>query len=134
MINLQETERIKQAIEANPQDFAKIIEQTNLGVCITNAEGKFDYVNDNYCRMYGYTREELIGKSFLIVVPPESQQELSELHDKFIKLQVELQRTWEVVRKNGEIMKIYVDAGYTEKIDGKPHKLTFVFPADEKYR
>jgi hypothetical protein len=32
----------------------------------------------------------------------------------------------EVVNKAGEKIKISVDAGYTEKINGEPHKLTFV--------
>ncbi|TAE45380.1 MAG: histidine kinase, partial [Cytophagales bacterium] len=40
--------------------------------------------------------------------------------------QIEIFRTWEVVNKQGRKMSISVDAGYTDKINGEPHKLTFV--------
>ena len=131
MINLIETQRLKDAIEANPQDFQSIIEETDIAICITTEEGNFYAVNDNYCQLYGFEREELVGNSFLIVVPQATKQELSDLHDKFIDAQVELFRTWEVQRKGGELMKISVDAGYTEAISGKPQKLTFVVRADK---
>ncbi len=126
MIDLVETQRLKDAIEETPTKFRSIIEDTDLAICITTQEGNFYAVNNNYCKLYGYEREELVGKSFLIVVPPVTQQELSDLHDKFIDARIELFRTWEVQRKGGELIRIGVDAGYTDKINGEPQKLTFV--------
>ena len=126
MINLVETQRLKDAIDANPEDYAYIIENTDLAICITTEEGNFFAVNNNYCELYGFERTELVGNSFLLVVPKVTQTELKNLHDKFIDAQIELFRTWEVQRKNGELIKISVDAGYTEKISGSPQKLTFV--------
>lgn len=126
MINILETTRLKDEIEANSVDYAKIIENTDLAICITDKFGNFFAVNDNYCKVYGYTRTELIGNSFLMVVPEESKKELENLHDKFIEIQIEIFRTWEVVNKQGRKMSISVDAGYTDKINGEPHKLTFV--------
>ncbi len=126
MINLLETSRLKDEIEENPSDYEKIIESTDLAICITDKFGNFFEVNQNYCNAYGYTKEELVGNSFLMVVPQETKEELSHLHDKFIEIQLEVFRTWEVVNKQGEKMKISVDAGFTDKINGEPHKLTFV--------
>ncbi|TAE47643.1 MAG: PAS domain S-box protein, partial [Cytophagales bacterium] len=118
MIDLLETTRLKDEIEANPVDYAKIIENTDLAICITDKFGNFFAVNDNYCKVYGYARTELIGNSFLMVVPEESKKELENLHDKFIEIQIEIFRTWEVVNKQGRKMSISVDAGYTDKING----------------
>lgn len=126
MINLLETTNLKEQIEENPSNYKSIIENTELAICITDKFGNFFDVNENYCHTYGYSREELIGNSFLLVVPEESKKELEQLHDKFIEIQIEIFRTWEVVNKKGEKMKISVDAGYTDKINGEPHKLTFV--------
>lgn len=126
MIDLKETQRLKEAIEHNPQAYQNIIEDTNLAICITDEEGCYFDVNQNYCTLYGYTKEELIGKSFLIVVPPPKKEELSQLHEAFLEVQEELFRTWEVISKAGELMKISVDAGFTTKINGRPQKLTFV--------
>jgi PAS domain S-box-containing protein len=128
MINLIETTRIKEAIENAPQNYKEIIEDTDLGICITDENGYFWDVNENYCKIYGFTREEIVGQSFLLVVPDATKDELKDLHDKFIEVQIELFRTWEVQRKDKTIIKISVDAGYTEKINGEPQKLTFVSP------
>lgn len=130
MIDLEETNRIKKAIDNNPQDYRDIIEASNLAICITDENGNFWEVNANYCRLYGYEREELIGQSFLLVVPEQRKKELEGLHNKFIEIQEEIFRTWEVVNKSGEIIKISVDAGFTKKINGKPQKLTFVKKAE----
>ena len=127
-IDLFETKRLKKEIEEKPLEFKSIIENTNLCICITDAKGYFVAVNDNYCRVYGYSRYELVGKHFSIVVPGANVEELKRLHDKFIQDKYEILRNWEVVSKTGQRIKIQVDAGYTEKIDGKPHKITFVMP------
>ncbi|MFP4090104.1 MAG: PAS domain-containing protein [Cyclobacteriaceae bacterium] len=126
MIDLQETARIKEAIEANPQNFEKIIEDTKLAICITNEDQNFVAVNNNYLKLYEFEREELIGQSFLKVVPQETQDELAELHDKFIEIQIEMMRDWVVLSKTGKRMKISVDAGFSDKINNEPHKITFV--------
>lgn len=126
MIDLQETARIKEAIEKNPADFEKIIEDTDLAICITNEDQKFVAVNQQYVKLYEFDREDLIGEHFLKVVPQETQEELSELHDKFIEIQIEMMRDWEVLTKSGKKMKISVDAGFSDQINDEPHKITFV--------
>jgi len=126
MIDLQETSRIKEAIEADPANFEKIIEDTDLAICITDEDQNFAAVNNNYLKLYEFDREDLIGQNFLKVVPQENQDELSELHDKFIEIQIEMMRDWEVLTKSGKRMKISVDAGFSDKIKDAPHKITFV--------
>jgi PAS domain S-box-containing protein len=131
MIDLHETQRIKEKLVARPAAFADIIEGTHLGICITDPNGNYSAVNKAYCMLYGYKREELIGKSFLIVVQEQQKDRLQELHDMFMKLKDEIFRNWEVVKKDGSLIKISADAGYAADILGKPHKVTFVWPEDE---
>jgi len=126
MIDLQETARIKEAIEKNPADFEKTIEDTDLAICITNEDQHFVAVNEKYLKLYEFERNDLIGEHFLKVVPQETQDELSELHDKFIEIQIEMMRDWEVLTKSGKRMKISVDAGFSDQINDGPHKITFV--------
>jgi PAS domain S-box-containing protein len=130
MIDLHETQRIKEKLIANPEAFESIIERTHLGICITDPSGNYSAVNDAYCSLYGYHREELIGKSFLVVVQEQQKDRLQELHDMFMKLKDEIFRNWEVVKKDGTLIKISADAGYAADILGKPHKVTFVWPED----
>jgi PAS domain S-box-containing protein len=128
MIDILETERIKDEINATPSAVLEIIETTSdIGICITNDQGNFAAVNEAYTKIYGYTKSELIGNSFLMVVPPTNQENMDHLHRKFLKDKKEISREWEVVRKNGERITISVDTGYSEHIlGGGPHKITFV--------
>ena len=127
MINLTETKRIKDSINATPKKVLEIIESTTIGICITNDKGNFAAVNEAYTQVYGYEKKELIGNSFLIVVPTETKEQMVYLHDKFIKEKRELAKQWTVQRKNGELIEIEVDTGFSDQIfDKTPHKITFV--------
>lgn len=128
MIDHAELKAIQKNIDAQPGKFADIIEQTSMGVCITDAQGTFVAVNDNYTKLYKYSKAELVGKPFTLVVPTEHHGQLRQLHDQFMKYQTELTRNWTVKDKHGNDINIYADAFYTDKINGKPHKVTFVTP------
>jgi PAS domain S-box-containing protein len=103
-----------------------VIEKTPVAICITNEQHLYEYVNPAYCRLYGYQLEELIGKSFLIVVPEELQSEMESLHDQFMNREYELEGTWEVVTKDGSRRTILANAAYVVDEKGKPKKVTFV--------
>lgn len=126
MMNLAETQRIKDAIEKNPENFATIIETTQIGICVTNEEYLYVGMNTAYLKLLGYEREEMLGKSFLMVVPTQQQRELQQLHDDFITMQAEMFDKFAVVGKDGKLIYIDVDAGFNDKILGAPHKITFV--------
>lgn len=130
MIDLIETKQIKSEIEKNPENVLNIIEKTDLGICITDSNGNYAAVNNAYCRIYEYKKEELIGKSFTIVVPGTEEQ-MNTLHQKFLRDKKEILREWDVVTRNGKTIHISVDAGYSDKIFNKgPHKITFVQPEE----
>ncbi len=126
MIDLTETERIKNAIDKNPEKFEEIIENTKLGICITDENGIYVGMNANYLGILGYSKGEMLGKSFLMVVPKDHKEELKDMHDEFIEVQIEIFEKFAIVGKNGENISIDVDAGFSDKINGKPHKLTFI--------
>jgi PAS domain S-box-containing protein len=103
-----------------------VIEKAPVGICITNKDHLYEYVNPAYCRLYGYEEEELIGRSFMIVVPEEMRTEMGSLHDQFMNREYELQGTWEVVTKDGSRRKILANAAYVVDESGRPKKVTFV--------
>jgi diguanylate cyclase (GGDEF)-like protein/PAS domain S-box-containing protein len=111
-----------------------LISSSPLGVCITDEEGKFVFVNRAYCSLYGYRAEELIGEEFTIVVPDQDKDELRALHKTFITSSVEddtealteLQTQWTVINRHGEAVTIIANAVLLLGKDGKRSKATFV--------
>ncbi|MBK1647361.1 PAS domain-containing sensor histidine kinase [Rhabdochromatium marinum] len=116
------------------QRMLQVITATPVGICITNAQGMFEFVNPAYCRFYGYSAAELLGQHFTLVVPPDNQALMTELHDRFIAGHSEVRGEWEVVDRHGATRQIIADATLIEGNDGQPRKVTFIMDITERTR
>lgn len=109
----------------------KILNALPIGICITDKDGYFTYVNPGYREMLGYEKEELIGKHISMVVPKEGKAAMKQQHDDFMENHYELQGEWEAQRKNGEKFTVLANAAYLkDEIGGEPQKMTFVVDID----
>jgi PAS domain S-box-containing protein len=98
----------------------------NLSFCITDSQGYFVEVNDNYLDLYGFSREELIGNHFTMVVPEEFRPLLAAQHAAFIAGDTELPTQYTVQHKDGTLMNIVVEALRVEDEDEGTSKLTVI--------
>jgi PAS domain S-box-containing protein len=48
-------------IEKHHERYRHLVETMNDGLGVLDADGRFDYVNDSFCKMIGYPQEEIIG-------------------------------------------------------------------------
>ena len=119
-INLYKNNFIKQT------GLEKIFKKTPVGLCITDEKGYFELVNPAYCDIYGYQEEELLGRHFSVVATESNKEELTKLHDKFIKGESELRGEWEVQAKNGNRKIILADAARIQGPNENYKKVTFV--------
>ena len=109
------------------QDFYfKAFHAADIGTCITDKKGLFVEVNNAYCKIYGYTREELIGKHFSMVVPLQNRQAAKKLHDDFFDHKEEVPQEWVVQRKDGTYLNIFVSAGMIMSDNNAQYKVTKV--------
>jgi PAS domain S-box-containing protein len=131
----RDLQHIKSLFENDQELSYKVFQHMPIAICITNEDGYFTDVNATYCDLYGYTREELIGQNFSIVVPEETQPELVELHDQFMKDEYELSGRWRVQHKSNEQFDIISNAAHLQSIKTKePRKMTLVVRADELHQ
>ncbi len=82
----------------------------------TDKKGRIKYVNDKFCKISGYSREELIGKPHNVIRHPEMPKEVfKELWDR-----LKAGQTWSGVIKN-------------KAKDGSPYWVSsFIFPDPEE--
>ena len=119
--------QIKETAQEGGGITERILNVLPIGVCITDKEGIFTYVNPRYREIYQYEREELIGQHFTIMVPEKLKQRMIHLHKQFIEQKHEMHGEWEVQRKDGKKISILVSAAYLEdELNGAPQKMTFV--------
>ncbi len=124
--------QIKSSFEEDNKLSYEVFQQMPIGICITDSEGFFTDVNLTYCDIYGYSKEELIGKPFTTVVPDEYRSMLMKLHEEFLEKEYELQGRWTVQNKHSEKFEIITNAAflYDQQTQVKK-KMTLVVKAEE---
>jgi PAS domain S-box-containing protein len=103
-----------------------IYDTVGTAICVTDAHGHYVEVNKAYCELYGYMREELIGKSFTMVLPENMRELGQQIHDAFIAGAPEMPAEWKVMRRDGTLLDVYVVPTLMIRKDGTRCKVTAV--------
>lgn len=99
----------QQKLDEKTLIFDEYLEAMNVNNIISKSDihGKITYVNDNFCEVSGYTKEEVIGKPHSLLRDPEQKKEVF----KILWLTIQGGKTWKGIlrnkKKNGEFY--YVD-------------------------
>lgn len=60
--DITERKRAEEALRASEQRFRLLVETMNEGLATLDKDARFSYVNDRFCQMLGYARDELLGR------------------------------------------------------------------------
>ena len=95
---LKKINEIKKELKKNTliQQYQTITDESSI-ISKTNKEGIITYVNDTFCEISGYTREELIGKSHNIL---RSKEESIQLFENLWRRISQKKKVWTGVIKN----------------------------------
>jgi len=103
-----------------------VYDSADIGICVTDAERRFVMINAAYCRIYGYSHDELIGRPFTIVLPEDQRREAARTHDEFLAGAEESSGDWVVLHRDGSERIVTVTAGRVVTGDGRRFKVTTV--------
>jgi len=73
-------ERTKEVAELEDK-YRTLVEEMRDGYCV-NEGGRIIYANRSYCKMYGYTFKEVIGRPYTDFIAPESLEAVTRIYDK----------------------------------------------------
>lgn len=103
-----------------------MVEKAPIGICVTNEEGQFVYVNPTYCELHGYTPDELLGNHFSMILDQSNSDELQQLYNESKSREDEFQGEWTVKTKAGKILTVLANSAWTSGHDKRLRKVTFV--------
>lgn len=88
--------------------FSHSVESSIDGIAVGNAENRITYVNETFARMFGYSREELVGKEITFIYSEDQIPKLEEA----LKTTMEGGWTGELIgkKKDGELLPISVSS------------------------
>jgi len=107
----------------NEERYRQTVESSIDGFWITDTKGKFLQVNHAYCKMTGFSREELLGMSIKDVEAFESPEEIEKRIKDLIRFGSGKFETKQRC-KNGTIIDLEVSATYAKN---KYRRMFFVF-------
>ncbi len=118
--DVSDQERALAAEEHSDVRFRALFEQTNDGVFIYDLEGKIVAANPKAVRLSGYSKEGLIGRSFLDAAAPEERRRAAEVFQAFLR--GEVIEPYERVgrRKDGTELIIEINASLVRDRAGRP--------------
>lgn len=130
----------KLQVELNNQNKLRqsILNSAPAGICLTDENGCFVEVNPAYCKLYGFTPEELIGQSFTVHfphAPAEHKLELMQQYRDFIQdVQNNDKGEFTVWRKDGTELMVDIRRSGFQQNDGKYFVVTTVMDITERKR
>lgn len=91
-----------------------LFDASGLGIVVTDHHGRIVRVNDSFLSDYGWTRDELVGAEFTVMVPAEDHAISRKLHTAFIERGRQGSRELRILRKDGQQADIIITTAMLE--------------------
>lgn len=119
VIDISEHAAIQKALAESEEKYRTVIEKATDGIVITQ-NGKLMFMNESMCNMVQYSKDELLGTSFLNIILPEDHQVMIDFHKRRMAGEefTALYRS-RIIRKDGKILTIELNAR-TSNYNGSP--------------
>ncbi|MDR3609658.1 MAG: PAS domain S-box protein [Ignavibacteriaceae bacterium] len=76
--DITERKQAEEALKESEEKFRAIFENNSAAIAIIDPDTTISMVNDAYCQMGGYSKQEVIGMSWTEQIPPEELERLME--------------------------------------------------------
>ena len=115
-----------------------IFNSTPAGICLTDENGCFVEVNPAYCKLYGFSPEELIGQPFTVHFTHSTDEDKLELMQQYRDFIQDVQKNdkgeFTLWRKDGTELIVDVRRSGFQQDDGKCFVVTTVMDITERKR
>ena len=117
-IDITERKRVELSLLKSEERYQKFLGTALDGFTIDDLEGRLLEVNDSYCKMTGYTREELLTMSIAALEAREKPEETAQ-HIKNIKERGYDRFETQHKRKDGKTIDLEISANYVDVGEGQ---------------
>ncbi len=111
-------QRSEEALLESEERFRSLFENSPLGYQSLDANGDFLELNESWCKLLGYTKEEVLGRNFSEFIHPDFKEVFKENFPKFKKIGYILGIEFEMIKKDGSEIIVAIDGKIGHKDDG----------------
>ncbi len=130
--DITERKHMELALRAGEESLRHLVNAAPISMAVLSSEGIFEQVNEAYCMLFGYTREELLGQPVTLLFPPEQRYGVTTAYAQRVSGDVDGQQEWNAVTKDGSRRTVLSGGIITSAAVGAPHRISFVVDITER--
>jgi len=120
-VDVTEESIARKKIEESEKHLSNILSQVNAGIAQTDSDGKFVEVNERYCEITGYSKEELLQLNLADITHPEDLQKNLNLFTKCKDEGKDYIIEKRYIRKDGSVVWVNMSVTLIEDAVGKKY-------------
>ncbi|NTV46348.1 MAG: PAS domain S-box protein, partial [Chlorobiales bacterium] len=120
LIDITDKKKTEEELLKSQALIISIYNNADVGICLTNEEAMLEEVNPAFCKLFGYGKDELIGKNASLLIATEHRRKFTEGYKKHFDRQTPYStRELKGIRKDGKEVDVYSTIGYLTRENGK---------------
>lgn len=119
--DITEWEQAEDQLRENEERFRKLFKDAPIGMALVGSDYMFLNLNDAFCKMVGYTEQELMRRSFIDITHPDDVEKDVHLAGQVFAEEIpgyRLEKRY--IKKGGEVIWIDLTATVIRNHEGKP--------------
>jgi two-component system cell cycle sensor histidine kinase/response regulator CckA len=121
LIDISEEKEAEESLQKNEERYRNIIENMDEGFFELDLAGTLTFVNESLCRIFGYSKDELLGLNNRRYSTPESAKRIYQIFNQVYRTGRPAKVTdYEIIRKNGKPCFLELSASLLRDSHGKP--------------
>lgn len=103
-----------------------VFDVSEVGIIVTDHNQRIIRVNDSFIRIYGWKREDLVGRLFFEIVAPEEREQAKRNHEEFIKSGIRSSGEVKIMRRDNNIANALFTTAALELSHGRRFQVTTI--------
>ena len=113
--------QVQEALRESEAKFRASFDQAPIGAAIVSLDYRFQRVNDELCRLTGYSAAELTSRTFLDITHPEDMAKSKKQGERLVREEIEpYQVEKRYIRKDGETVWVSLSVRMVKDAQGAP--------------
>jgi PAS domain S-box-containing protein len=119
-------------LKQSEKKIRNIIENTPIGMSVSDESGLFEYVNPAFCELMSCSMFDLKGQNVWSIMKGEDHKALQNDYFDLYRGKKDIRRDWRLLSRNNEEKFVLADTTLITGDDGKPKVLTFITDITER--
>ncbi len=108
--------KTEEALEASKEQYKDLVEKAGIAILVDDIDGNFQYVNERYAKLFGYSDVEMRKKSIRDVVYPDDLDMVMRYHKNRVRGKKAPSRyEFRGIKKDGSLIYLEIDAKAIKK-------------------